>query len=94
VRGSVICRDAPLKYPVYSDVEFIIPVASTRRHGLPQMGSEKPGGSRRIYANKKLLERCEYFRAMFRGGFREVEGDVEDVSSARTISYGCLIAAG
>ena len=35
---------------------------------------------KRIYASKKLLVRCEYFEAMFNGGFREVEGIMEYVS--------------
>lgn len=55
---------------MYSDVEFIIP---------PRLGSSDtdttPG--RRIYANKKLLSRCEYFEAMFDGGFGEDEGLIE-----------------
>lgn len=31
-----------------------------------------------MYANKKLLNRCEYFDLLFHGGFREVEGNIED----------------
>nr|XP_031861911.1 uncharacterized protein CI109_002741 [Kwoniella shandongensis]KAA5528983.1 hypothetical protein CI109_002741 [Kwoniella shandongensis] len=56
--------------PLYSDVEFMIP-------------SKRGSGSapRRIYANKKLLNRCEYFDAMFHGGFMEVEGVLEDEDS-------------
>ena len=53
---------------VYSDVEFIIPA----RRGAD--------GPRKIYAIKKLLIRCEYFEAMFNGGFKEVEGIMEEVS--------------
>ncbi|WVR04439.1 hypothetical protein IAU60_001442 [Kwoniella sp. DSM 27419] len=53
--------------PLYSDIEFIIP--SKRRSGTSH---------RQIYANKKLLNRCEYFEAMFYGGFKEIDGVYED----------------
>ncbi|WRT65011.1 uncharacterized protein IL334_001952 [Kwoniella shivajii] len=56
--------------PLYSDVEFVIPA----RRGS---GS----APRRIYANKKLLNRCDYFEAMFNGGFKEVEGVYEEDES-------------
>lgn len=59
---------------VYSDVEFIFPPRKSRGDG------EKSGQTRRIYAAKKLLTRCEYFQDMFTGGFREVEGVIESVS--------------
>ncbi|WVF70048.1 hypothetical protein IAT40_004835 [Kwoniella sp. CBS 6097] len=61
---------AMLDDPLYSDVEFIIPSKSG--------SGSKP---RRIYANKKLLNRCEYFEAMFTGGFKEVEGVYEEDES-------------
>lgn len=61
---------------VYSDVVFVIPAARSRRPGAPDLENRpKP---RRIYANKKLLGRCDYFHAMFSGGFREVEDDISD----------------
>ncbi|KAI6129990.1 hypothetical protein EDD17DRAFT_1176409 [Pisolithus thermaeus] len=52
-----------LDEPLYSDVEFI----------LPRRGRSKE--SRRIYANKKILERADYFRSMFRSGFAEASAD-------------------
>nr|XP_019047445.1 hypothetical protein I302_04058 [Kwoniella bestiolae CBS 10118]OCF26375.1 hypothetical protein I302_04058 [Kwoniella bestiolae CBS 10118] len=55
--------------PLYSDVEFVIP---SRR------GSRAT--PRSIFASKKLLRRCDYFNAMFHGGFKEVEGTYEEVS--------------
>ncbi|WVQ97835.1 hypothetical protein IAU59_004950 [Kwoniella sp. CBS 9459] len=65
---------AMLDDPLYSDVEFIIP-------------SKRGSGSRprTIYANKKLLNRCEYFEAMFNGGFKEVEGVYEEDESDEDI---------
>lgn len=72
---------------VYCDVEFIFPARSSRRS---EPGSR--GGSsspRRIYAAKKLLTRCEYFHAMFTGGFREVEGVIEEVSPSQSVSSDC-----
>lgn len=62
--------------PLYSDIEFIIPAPSLAARGL---AGERPP-PRRIYANKKLLSRCEYFEAMFHGGFGEVEGMSDIVS--------------
>ncbi|KAK8846758.1 hypothetical protein IAR55_005846 [Kwoniella newhampshirensis] len=69
-KDLVMSVGAMLDDPLYSDVEFIIP-------------SKKGSGSapRRIYGNKKLLNRCEYFDAMFHGGFREVEGVIEEEDS-------------
>lgn len=52
---------ALLDDPLYSDVEFVLP-----RRGKP---------SRRIYANKKILQRAEYFHAMFSSGFAEASTD-------------------
>jgi hypothetical protein len=63
---------------VYSDIEFVIPAPRSRKDG--SSGERAP--PRKIYANKKLLCRCEYFEAMFNGGFREVEGVFEDVRPA------------
>jgi len=45
--------------------------------------SDRSSVPRRIYANKKLLNRCDYFEAMFNGGFKEVEGVIEEVSWSR-----------
>ncbi|WWC87241.1 uncharacterized protein L201_002129 [Kwoniella dendrophila CBS 6074] len=61
--------------PLYSDVEFVIP-------------AKRGTGSapRRIYANKKLLKRCDYFQAMFHGGFKEVEGVSDDDESEDDVS--------
>ena len=67
-----------LTLSVYSDIEFIIPARTTRRSN--PNGDQEKGKPRKIYATKKLLTRCEYFHAMFSGGFREVEGTIEDVS--------------
>jgi hypothetical protein len=63
---------------VYSDVEFVIPPKRTRKSN--PNGDQERGAPRKIYAAKKLLTRCEYFHAMFNGGFREVEGVIEEVS--------------
>jgi hypothetical protein len=46
--------------PVYSDVEFVFP-----RRG------RDPKNSRKIWANRKLIERTDYFKAMFGSGFAE-----------------------
>ncbi|WVQ84040.1 hypothetical protein IAT38_006185 [Cryptococcus sp. DSM 104549] len=72
-REMVVAVGSMLDDPLYSDVEFIFP-ARRNAEGelLPQ---------RNIYANKKLLNRCEYFEAMFNGGFKEVEGVIEDDDS-------------
>ncbi|WVW78723.1 hypothetical protein I302_100683 [Kwoniella bestiolae CBS 10118] len=61
--------------PLYSDVEFVIP---SRR------GSRAT--PRSIFASKKLLRRCDYFNAMFHGGFKEVEGTYEEYESDDDIS--------
>ena len=73
---------------VYSDVEFIIPAPRSRRNGLEDSRERQP--PRRVYANKKLLCRCGYFEAMFTGGFREVEGVIEDVSGLSPV-MSCLV---
>lgn len=49
---------------MYSDIEFVIP-------SRPSPSGLERAPPRRIYANKKLLNRCEYFDAMFHGGFGE-----------------------
>lgn len=54
---------------VYSDVEFV----------FPKRASNPGRGTRRIFANKKLLLRYDYFEAMFEGGFSEEQGMVESV---------------
>jgi len=59
---------------VYSDVEFVVVPSS---HKARQLEGERPI-PRRLYANKKLLNRCEYFDALFHGGFREVEGTIDE----------------
>lgn len=51
--------------PLYSDVEFIIP----SRRGTPP---------KKIYAIKKMLERWDYFEAMFNGGFGEEERAIDE----------------
>lgn len=61
---------------VYSDVEFVIPAPRIDSGGY----DEPRPPPRRIYANKKLLNRCQYFDAMFHGGFGESEGALADVS--------------
>ncbi|WWD00312.1 hypothetical protein V866_007223 [Kwoniella sp. B9012] len=61
--------------PLYSDVEFVIP---------PRKGSGS--APRSILASKKLLRRCDYFHAMFHGGFKEVEGIYEEYDSDDDIS--------
>jgi len=68
---------------VYSDIEFVIPPKRTRKSN--PNGDHEKAAPRKIYAAKKLLTRCEYFHAMFNGGFREVEGVIEEVS----IAYRC-----
>lgn len=60
---------------VYSDIEFVIP-------SRPSPSGLERAPPRRIYANKKLLNRCEYFDAMFHGGFGE-GGDGMEL----TVSY-------
>ncbi|RXK42252.1 hypothetical protein M231_00611 [Tremella mesenterica] len=58
--------------PLYSDVEFIIPPARSRKF-------ETTGGTpRRIYANKRILSRVDYFEALCEGGYKEAEGIVEE----------------
>ncbi|KAI6042698.1 hypothetical protein EDC04DRAFT_2966012 [Pisolithus marmoratus] len=52
-----------LDEPLYSDVEFI----------LPKRWRSKE--ARRIYANRKILERADYFQSMFRSGFAEASAD-------------------
>ncbi|KAM5538632.1 hypothetical protein V8D89_007661 [Ganoderma adspersum] len=49
--------------PLYSDVEFV----------LPQRGKGPP---RRIYAARRLLQRVDYFYAMFGSGFAESASDL------------------
>ena len=63
----------------------MIPPKRTRKSKLN--GDQERGATRKIYAAKKLLTRCEYFHAMFNGGFREVEGVIEEVShQTRTLA--------
>ncbi|KAG1774866.1 hypothetical protein EV702DRAFT_974138 [Suillus placidus] len=49
--------------PLYSDVEFV----------LPYRGRSK--GFRCIYANRKILQRADYFQTMFSSGFSEASSD-------------------
>lgn len=49
--------------PLYSDVEFV----------LPYRGRSK--GFRCIYANRKILQRADYFQTMFSSGFCEATSD-------------------
>ncbi|KAG1745859.1 uncharacterized protein EDB91DRAFT_1236190 [Suillus paluster] len=49
--------------PMYSDVEFV----------LPYRGRAK--GCRCIYANRKILQRADYFQTMFSSGFSEASSD-------------------
>ncbi|KAG2151344.1 hypothetical protein DEU56DRAFT_777393 [Suillus clintonianus] len=51
--------------PLYSDVEFV----------LPCRGRSK--GSRCIYANRKILQRADYFQTMFSSGFSEASSDLD-----------------
>ncbi|KZO99519.1 hypothetical protein CALVIDRAFT_544516 [Calocera viscosa TUFC12733] len=50
---------AMLDDPAYSDVEFVLPA---------RVGGAR---SRRVWANRKLLSRAEYFATMFSSGFAE-----------------------
>lgn len=69
--------------PLYSDVEFI----------LPRRGKSRE--ARRIYANKKILERADYFQSMFRSGFAEASADdlpksqidTEDIDASSDVTY-------
>jgi hypothetical protein len=63
---------------VYSDIEFVIPAQTHRRNGL-SVDTGRKTKAKRIYANKKLLVRCDYFQAMFGSGFREEHGVVDEV---------------
>ncbi|KAH7914269.1 hypothetical protein BJ138DRAFT_1144217 [Hygrophoropsis aurantiaca] len=54
---------ALLDDPLYSDVEFV----------LPRRGRTK--GHRRIWANRKILQRADYFQSMFGSGFAEASSD-------------------
>ncbi|KIJ62629.1 hypothetical protein HYDPIDRAFT_182673 [Hydnomerulius pinastri MD-312] len=54
---------ALLDDPLYSDVEFV----------LPKRG--RPSETRTIYANRKILERADYFQTMFSSGFAEASAD-------------------
>ncbi|KAG1772339.1 hypothetical protein EDD22DRAFT_860612 [Suillus occidentalis] len=49
--------------PLYSDVEFV----------LPHRGRSK--SFRCIYANRKILQRADYFQTMFSSGFSEASSD-------------------
>ncbi|KAJ8593818.1 hypothetical protein M405DRAFT_785433 [Rhizopogon salebrosus TDB-379] len=49
--------------PLYSDVEFVLPCRGRQR------------GFRRIYANRKILQRADYFQTMFSSGFSEASSD-------------------
>lgn len=53
----------------YSDVEFVFPRRSQEQD------------PRKIYANKRLLLRYDYFEAMFEGGFGEGEGELQGLVS-------------
>ncbi|KAH7885226.1 hypothetical protein F5I97DRAFT_1810553 [Phlebopus sp. FC_14] len=54
---------ALLDDPLYSDVEFVLPKRA------------KPSEARTIYANRKILERADYFQTMFNSGFAEASAD-------------------
>ncbi|KAF9221575.1 hypothetical protein BS17DRAFT_784982 [Gyrodon lividus] len=54
---------ALLDDPLYSDVEFVLPTRS------------RPREKRTIYANRKILERADYFQTMFSSGFAEASAD-------------------
>ncbi|KAF9241135.1 hypothetical protein BU15DRAFT_87359 [Melanogaster broomeanus] len=49
--------------PLYSDVEFVLPTRG------------RPRERRTIYANRKILERADYFQTMFSSGFAEASAD-------------------
>ncbi|KAG8214652.1 hypothetical protein J3R82DRAFT_9730 [Butyriboletus roseoflavus] len=59
------CVGTLLDDPLYSDIEFVVPSRST------------PKEKRIIYANKKLLQRADYFQSMFGSGFVEASTDVD-----------------
>ncbi|KAG2112321.1 uncharacterized protein F5147DRAFT_81048 [Suillus discolor] len=66
--------------PLYSDVEFV----------LPCRGRSK--GFRCIYANRKILQRADYFQTMFSSGFSEASSDhgqydVDDGDGASDDTY-------
>lgn len=67
-KGLMDAVGSMLDDPLYSDVEFVIP--SRKRLGKPK----------RIYANKKILSRAEYFDTMFQSGFSETS-IAQDVAS-------------
>ncbi|KAI9573542.1 hypothetical protein HD554DRAFT_2202227 [Boletus coccyginus] len=58
------CVGALLDDPLYSDVEFVLPKRS------------RPKEKRIIYANRKILQRADYFQSMFGSGFVEATADV------------------
>ncbi|KAH0832106.1 hypothetical protein J3R83DRAFT_13015 [Lanmaoa asiatica] len=58
------CVGALLDDPLYSDVEFVVPKRS------------RPKEKRIIYANRKILQRADYFQSMFGSGFVEASTDV------------------
>ncbi|CAK9783435.1 hypothetical protein CC85DRAFT_282171 [Cutaneotrichosporon oleaginosum] len=71
-RDLISCVGDMLDDPLYSDVEFIIPAPK----GTAPDGKRAP--PRKIYASKKMLARCDYFEAMFHGGFGEADGSLSD----------------
>ncbi|TDL22102.1 hypothetical protein BD410DRAFT_748785 [Rickenella mellea] len=54
---------ALLDDPAYSDVEFVLPKRGRQ--------SERPRGTRSIFAARRLLRRADYFQSMFDSGFAE-----------------------
>lgn len=58
-KGLMDAVGSMLDDPLYSDVEFVLPAR------------KRSGKTKRIYANKKILSRAEYFDTMFQSGFAE-----------------------
>ncbi|KZT42659.1 hypothetical protein SISSUDRAFT_1041276 [Sistotremastrum suecicum HHB10207 ss-3] len=77
-RDLVESFGALLDNPLYSDVEFVLP---------RQRGS----GTRSILANKRLLQRAEYFNAMFNSGFAEASRDTLSANLAPSLSDGASV---
>ncbi|KAG8986701.1 dolichyl-P-Man:Man(5)GlcNAc(2)-PP-dolichol alpha-1,3-mannosyltransferase, partial [Tulasnella sp. 427] len=67
-KGLMDAVGSMLDDPLYSDVEFVLP------------SRKRLGKTKRIYANKKILSRAEYFDTMFQSGFSET-GIVQDIAT-------------
>lgn len=70
---------------MYSDIEFIFPASSSRPRGVS--GDGERSAPRKIYANKRLLARCDYFAFMFGGSFKEADGIIDYVSPLTLVQH-------